>query len=61
MFARRHEFHYTGLTAKPEQALAMTLDFEGRPAVITDSGTHTTSGATGWNTFVRVRCWLSHP
>ena len=49
---RRHEFHYTGLTAKPEEALAMTLEFEGSPAVITDSGDNTTSGATGWNTFV---------
>lgn len=30
----------------------MTLAFEGSPAVITDSGDNTTSGATGWNTFV---------
>ena len=52
VWQRRHEFHYTGLTAKPEQALAMTLDFAGSPAVITDSGDNTTSGATGWNTFV---------
>jgi microcystin degradation protein MlrC len=52
VWERRHEFHYTGLTAKPEEALAMTLAFEGSPAVITDSGDNTTSGATGWNTFV---------
>lgn len=49
---RRHEFHYTGLTAKPKEALQMVLDFEGSPCVLTDSGDNTTSGATGWNTFV---------
>ena len=60
VWQRRHEFHYTGLTAKPEQALAMTLDFAGSPAVITDSGDNTTSGATGWNTFV-LRQVLAEP
>lgn len=49
---KRHEFHYTGLTAKPDEALTMSLEFEGSPCVITDSGDNTTSGATGWNTFV---------
>ena len=49
---KRHEFHYTGLTAEPEEALTMALNFEGKPFVITDSGDNTTSGATGWNTFV---------
>ena len=49
---KRHEFHYTGLTAEPEEALTMALDFKGKPFVITDSGDNTTSGATGWNTFV---------
>ena len=49
---KRHEFHYTGTTAKPEDALAMALSFEGKPFVITDSGDNTTSGATGWNTFI---------
>lgn len=49
---RRHEFHYTGLTAQPDEALKMALEFEGKPVVITDSGDNTTSGATGWNTFV---------
>ena len=52
VWQRRHEFHYTGLTAEPEAALRMALDFEGKPVVITDSGDNTTSGATGWNTFV---------
>lgn len=49
---KRHEFHYTGTTAKPEEAMKMALDFEGKPFVITDSGDNTTSGATGWNTYV---------
>ena len=49
---KRHEFHYTGTTAKPDEALAMALSFEGKPFVITDSGDNTTSGATGWNTFI---------
>ena len=49
---RRHEFHYTGLTAKPEKALEMALAFEGKPVFITDSGDNVTSGATGWNTFI---------
>ena len=49
---KRHEFHYTGTTAKPEAALQMALEFDGRPFVITDSGDNTTSGATGWNTFI---------
>lgn len=52
VFERRHEFHYTGLTAKPEDALKMALEFDGRPAVITDSGDNMTSGAAGWNTFI---------
>lgn len=49
---RRHEFHYTGLTAEPEEALKMALDCREKPVVITDSGDNTTSGATGWNTYI---------
>ncbi|MCF0111206.1 MAG: M81 family metallopeptidase [Erysipelotrichaceae bacterium] len=49
---RRHEFHYTGLTAMPEDAFDMAMNFEGKPFVITDSGDNTTSGAPGWNTYV---------
>ena len=52
VWQRRHEFHYTGVTAQPDQALEMALAFAGKPFVITDSGDNTTSGATGWNTFV---------
>lgn len=52
IWSKRHEFHYTGITAKPEIALNMALEFDGTPVVITDSGDNTTSGATGWNTFI---------
>ena len=49
---KRHEFHYTGCTADPQKALKMALDCKESPFVLTDSGDNTTSGATGWNTFV---------
>ena len=49
---KRREFHYTGLTAAPDKALQMALEFEGKPAFITDSGDNVTSGATGWNTYI---------
>ena len=49
---KHHEFHYTGLTAQPEEALKMALECKGKPAFITDSGDNVTSGATGWNTFI---------
>lgn len=49
---RRHEFHYTGLTAMPDEAMRMALEFDGKPVFITDSGDNTTSGATGWNTYI---------
>lgn len=52
VWEKRHEFHYTGLTAKPQKALQMALGFEGKPVFITDSGDNVTSGATGWNTYV---------
>ena len=49
---KRHEFHYTGLTAEPDEAIKMALDVKEGIAFITDSGDNTTSGAPGWNTFV---------
>ncbi|MFV0479404.1 MAG: M81 family metallopeptidase [Anaerorhabdus sp.] len=49
---KRHEFHYTGTTAAPADALKMTLDFPESPCVITDSGDNATSGAMSWNTYV---------
>ena len=50
VWQRRHEFHYTGLTAKPQEALRMALEFDGKPVFLTDSGDNVTSGASGWNT-----------
>lgn len=47
---KRHEFHYTGLTAQPEEALIKSLDFKDKPVFITDSGDNVTSGALGANT-----------
>lgn len=49
---KRHEFHYTGHTAQPDVALKEALEYIGKPVVITDSGDNTTSGATGWNTYI---------
>lgn len=49
---KRHEFHYTGNATSPEEALRQALEFDGKPVVITDSGDNTTSGATGWNTYI---------
>ena len=44
--------NYTGLTASPEEAMKMALEYPESPFVITDSGDNTTSGATGWNTYI---------
>ena len=52
VWERRYEFHYTGLTAQPKEALQMALEAPQGPAVITDSGDNTTSGSTGWNTYI---------
>lgn len=49
---KRHEFHYTGLSMKPDLALTEALSFEQNPVFITDSGDNITSGAMGWNTSV---------
>ena len=46
---RHKEFHYTGRTAEPEEALRQAMQQEGTVS-ITDSGDNTTSGAGGWNT-----------
>ena len=52
VWGRRHEFHYTGTTAEPDEALQMALDCAGKPAFITDSGDNVTSGAMGANTII---------
>ena len=55
VWQKRHEFHYTGLTAGLEEALDMAVNFEGKPVFISDSGDNVTSGVTGWNTLVLRR------
>ena len=52
VWSKHREFHYTGLTAQPEEALKMALECKEKPAFITDSGDNVTSGATGANTFI---------
>ena len=52
VWEKRHEFHYTGLTASPSKALQMALDFQDKPVFLTDSGDNVTSGAMGANTFI---------
>ncbi|MBQ4342581.1 MAG: M81 family metallopeptidase [Erysipelotrichaceae bacterium] len=52
IWKRRHEFHYTGTTAEPDEALHMAIHNPHGISFITDSGDNTTSGATGWNTFI---------
>lgn len=49
---KRHEFHYTGTTMKPLEALNYAYEFNEKPFFITDSGDNVTSGATGWNTYL---------
>ena len=52
VWERRHEFHYTGTTAQPDEALRMALNCPDKPSFITDSGDNVTSGAQGANTFI---------
>lgn len=49
---RRRDFHYTGLSAEPDEALKMVLESQQDLVTLTDSGDNTTSGASGWNTYV---------
>ncbi len=52
VWERRREFHYTGTTADPDEALSMALACNQTPVFITDSGDNVTSGAMGANTFM---------
>lgn len=52
VWERRHEFHYTGLSLEPEEALDKALMCEDKPVFLTDSGDNTTSGSVGANTWV---------
>lgn len=52
VWERRHEFHYTGLTAQPEEAMRLALECGDGLVFISDSGDNTGSGAGGWNTYI---------
>ena len=52
VFAKRHEFHYTGLTLDPTQAIMEALACDEKPVFISDSGDNVTSGAMGANTYI---------
>lgn len=56
IFEKRHEFHYTGFTASPKEALDTALNCCDKPVFITDSGDNVTSGAMGANTFILRQC-----
>lgn len=58
VWSKHHEFHYTGITAEPKEAILMAIKCDKKPFVLTDSGDNTTSGAPGWNTYV-LRQFLS--
>lgn len=51
-FSKRKEFHFTGTAMEPEEAMKETIDFNGSPCFISDSGDNCTAGGPGENTFV---------
>lgn len=60
VWKRRKDFHFTGIVGYLEDAIEQAMNFEGKPAIITDSGDNITSGARGYNTFV-LKTLLAHP
>lgn len=60
VWEKRHEFHYTGLSVQPEDALKMALEYEEKPVFITDSGDNVTSGAMGCNTLIMRQVFELH-
>lgn len=51
-YEKRHEFHYHGNVAEPQEALESVIYYPGRPCFLTDSGDNVGAGADGFNTFV---------
>lgn len=52
VWERRREFHFTGVAAEPDEALAMMMGQPQGPCFLTDSGDNVTAGAPGANTYV---------
>ena len=48
----RHEFQFSGNFDEPEESVRKTLAYEGKTAVITDSGDNCGAGGSGKNTIV---------
>ena len=51
-FSKRHEFHFHGNVAEPEDAIKQAVEFDGSPVFVTDSGDNVGSGADGFNTYI---------
>lgn len=51
-YSKRHEFHYHGNVAEPEEAIQKVIHYPDSPCFLTDSGDNVGSGADGFNTFV---------
>lgn len=52
VWLKHREFHFTGYSADPDEALNEMLMFQGNPVFLTDSGDNVTAGAEGINTTV---------
>lgn len=52
VFSKRKEFHYTGFSLPPDEAIKRAISTDKKPVFITDSGDNTTSGSVGANTFI---------
>src|SRR5699024_8128769 len=48
----RHEFKFRGNYDEPDESVRKAIDFEGKTAVITDSGDNCGAGAQGKNTII---------
>ena len=51
-YSKRHEFHYHGNVADPEEALRQVVEYPEGTCFLTDSGDNVGSGADGFNTYV---------
>ncbi len=51
-YSKRHEFHYHGNVAEPQEAIEQVIHYPSSPCFLTDSGDNVGSGADGFNTYV---------